>query len=385
MPTDSFSVNAGNPPRTEPQASPEDADRPDEDISGPDPGPGPDLGPDAGPDPADRLTRTVVVARSLDEVLRLITLLEESPEHARIAAEAVRAAAVERPVDDVTRMVDSLSRPPHSPDTADAAIRTATEQRTVDDVSRLMTLLHRPPHDPRVADEAVRSAAASRTVEELAELIGRLGNEKAASAPPPPDASLSPDAPWSDGPSSAGDDAEKRSARQSTVAIAPLVTSIRPVSVRRPSGRTGGLPLWLRWLAAVAFLACGVANLPLYGHGAPAYVYGALLAAAVLCLVAALVVPLFGRGTAIAVVVAVVASGALAAARLVPTGGRARAVGDALEYTLAPGGVATGAALAAVVAGIAALLALAGVFDRNKDAGRPRYGTPVLMSDRGVD
>ncbi|MFJ6569498.1 hypothetical protein ACIQNU_18935 [Streptomyces sp. NPDC091292] len=369
MATDSFPAHTGNPPPTEPEA-PYDAGRPDEDISGP------------GPDPADRLTRTVVVARSLDEVLQLITLLEESPDHARIVAEAVRAAAVERPVDDVTRMVDSLSRPPHSPDTADAAIRTATEQRTLDDVSRLMVLLHRPPHAPRAADEAVRSAAASRTVEELAELIGRLGHEKAAPAEPPPD-EPSPDAP-PPVEDDAKDDAKMRPARQPAVKVAPLVTPIRPVSAHRAAGRTVGPRLWLRWLAALAFLASGLTNLPLYGHGASASVYGALLAGAVLCLVAAVVVPLLRRGAAVAAGVAVLVSVAFAGARLVPAG-RTRAVGDALEHTLAPGGVAAGAALAAVVAGIAVLLVLAGVFDRNKDTGRPRYGNPVLMSDRGID
>ncbi|MFI5972360.1 hypothetical protein [Streptomyces sp. NPDC051452] len=130
-------------------------------------------------DPLRGLVHAAVADRPVEDVVRLITLLERSPEHARTTADALRAAAVDRSVEDVTRLVALLSEPPREPDSAQEAIRAATERRSLEDVTRLMQLLHRAPAGSQCGQAAVRAAAASRPVEELAELIGRLAADGA--------------------------------------------------------------------------------------------------------------------------------------------------------------------------------------------------------------
>ncbi|MFG2636548.1 hypothetical protein ACGFX8_22165 [Streptomyces sp. NPDC048362] len=130
-------------------------------------------------DPLRGLVHAAVADRPVEDVVRLITLLERSPEHARTTADALRAAAVDRSVEDVTRLVALLSEPPREPDSAQEAIRAATERRSLEDVTRLMQLLHRAPAGSECGQAAVRAAAASRPVEELAELISRLAADGA--------------------------------------------------------------------------------------------------------------------------------------------------------------------------------------------------------------
>ncbi|MFJ8200738.1 hypothetical protein [Streptomyces sp. NPDC096152] len=146
----------------------------------------------AAGDPVLGLVRAAVGDRPVEEVVRLVTLLEESPEYADAAVHVLRAAAVDRPVEDVARLVAELTRPPRSADSADDAIRAAVAGRGVEDVTRLMALLHRAPLRPHCGREAVRAAATGRPVEELVDLIGRLTRDRheytwRAEAPGTPD------------------------------------------------------------------------------------------------------------------------------------------------------------------------------------------------------
>ncbi|MFG2603595.1 hypothetical protein ACGFT2_08610 [Streptomyces sp. NPDC048514] len=136
-------------------------------------------------DPLDDLVRAAVADRPVEDVVRLITLLERSPEHARTTADALRAAAVGRSVEDVTHLVTLLTELPQGFDSADEAIRTAAEHRPLDDVTRLMRLLHRTPVGPRCGQAAVQAAAVGRPVEELAELIGLLAADRSVHQDPP--------------------------------------------------------------------------------------------------------------------------------------------------------------------------------------------------------
>ncbi|MFC9467955.1 hypothetical protein ACFTUH_24810, partial [Streptomyces coelicoflavus] len=128
-------------------------------------------------DPVGDLVRAAVADRPLEEVVDLITTMEQSPQYAQATIDALRAVGVNRSVEDVTRLVGLLTRPPRHSDSADEAIRAAAECRSVEDVTRLMALLHRTPLEPHCGQEAVRAAATGRPVEELVELIGRLAED----------------------------------------------------------------------------------------------------------------------------------------------------------------------------------------------------------------
>ncbi|MFB6791993.1 hypothetical protein ACFCWT_35640, partial [Streptomyces olivaceus] len=128
-------------------------------------------------DPVGDLVRAAVADRPLEEVVDLITTLEQSPKYAQATVDALRAVGVNRSVEDVTRLVGLLTRPPRHPDSADEAIRAAAESRSVEDVTRLMGLLHRTSLEPHCGQAAVRAAATGRPVEELVELIGRLAED----------------------------------------------------------------------------------------------------------------------------------------------------------------------------------------------------------------
>ncbi|MGM9443132.1 MFS transporter, partial [Streptomyces murinus] len=118
-------------------------------------------------DPLLGLVRTAVTTRPLEDVVRLITLLEGAPEHTRTLAEAVRSAGLDRSVADVTRLAALLTRPPRTPAGADAVLRAAAGQRPVDEVGMLLRLLYRTPLEPRCRQTAVQAAATGRTVGEL--------------------------------------------------------------------------------------------------------------------------------------------------------------------------------------------------------------------------
>ncbi len=59
--------------------------------------------------------RAAVADRPLEEVVALITMLEQSPQYAQATVDALRAVGVNRSVEDVTRLVGLLTRPPRHP------------------------------------------------------------------------------------------------------------------------------------------------------------------------------------------------------------------------------------------------------------------------------
>ncbi|MGV9556930.1 hypothetical protein [Streptomyces sp. NPDC003522] len=139
----------------------------------------------AYPDPVDGLLHAAAAHRPLEDVVRLVALLEESEEGRQAAADVLRAIGTDRPVEDVARLVAVLSRSPHDAGHADHVIRAAAGSRPVEEVTRLMTLLYREPLERHCGDEAVRAAAAHRPVEELAELVARLARHRREGAAGP--------------------------------------------------------------------------------------------------------------------------------------------------------------------------------------------------------
>ncbi|WP_330286896.1 hypothetical protein [Streptomyces sp. NBC_00576] len=201
---------------------------------------------------ADGLVRTVVVVRPLDDVVELVTLLEQSPDGLPTAASVLRVAAVARSVEDVSRLVELLGPPGHGVDRMDEAIRTAAEQRPAAEVGRLVALLHAAP----------RAAHAEAQDKGLA---------------------------------------TGRAARQGE----------KVVAARNPGG---GDVLWLRRAVAVLVLLCGAAHFPLDWVDTPRHGLAASLGISTLCLLAGAAL-WFSRSPA-AAAAAVVVPGALAAAQL---------------------------------------------------------------------
>ncbi|KOV78486.1 membrane protein [Streptomyces sp. NRRL WC-3723] len=138
------------------------------------------------------LIHAAVADRPVEDVVRLITLLERSPEPARMTADALRAVAVDRSVEDVTRLVQ---------------------------------LLHLSPVEPHCAEAAVRAVAVHRPVEELAELIGRLAAER---------------------------DAGEAEAEPARAEVGPLSATAEPVAVPDPQDRAAGDRLQAERALAVA-------------------------------------------------------------------------------------------------------------------------------------
>ncbi|GGU96735.1 hypothetical protein GCM10010260_35430 [Streptomyces filipinensis] len=128
-------------------------------------------------DPLHGLVRAAVADRPLEDVVRLITLLENSPEYSRATADALRAVGVDRSVEDLARLVALLTEPPRDSGSADEVVRAAAAGRSLDDVARLVQLLYRTSGEPHCGRAAVQ-AAANRPIEELAELIGRLSADR---------------------------------------------------------------------------------------------------------------------------------------------------------------------------------------------------------------
>jgi len=303
-------------------------------------------------DPMHGLVRAAVADRPLEEVLQLITLLEQSPKYAQATVDALRAVGVDRSVEDVTRLVTLLTRPPRNPDCADEAIRAAAECRPVEDVTRLMDLLHQAPLEPHCAEEAVR-AAAGRPVEELVQLIGRLAEEQDAPghvSGMAADQSTAQAAPVSDtaGRIPAGPpDPERaggRTARQH-----------RP---RRPRTATRGSapPAWPRLFAAAALVLCGLSYFPLHRDGASDTAYGFALGVSILCVLLAPALVLHGSVSVLAV--ATVVPAALAAIQLFDGRFHSTRLSQALRITAAPPWFAGLMAVLAALAALTALLAL---------------------------
>jgi hypothetical protein len=285
-------------------------------------------------DPVGDLVRAAVADRPLEDVVHLITLLEQSPQYAQSTAAALRAVGVDRSVEDVTRLVALLTRPPRDADSADEAIRAAAESRPVEDVTRLVALLNRSELQPHCGQEAVRAAATGRPVEELVELIGRLATE-----PPPqpsPETHEAYDEEWRPEPEVPG-------------------ASAFPAPPPHPPapGRTRGAALWPSRIAALALLVCGVLCFPVHQDGASLQVYGFALGVSLLCvLLAAMTL----RPVAPLLALAVVVPAGVAAGQLLNGQFRSAGLARALELPLAPAWLAGTAAVCASLAALTALV-----------------------------
>ncbi|MGY1496448.1 hypothetical protein ACW4TU_07470 [Streptomyces sp. QTS52] len=284
------------------------------------------------------LVRTVVVARPLDDVVQLVTLLEQSPDGLPTAATVLRVAAVARSVEDVSRLVELLGPPAHGVDRMDEAIRTAAEQRPVAEVGRLVALLHAAPHSAHAEAQAVRAAATGRPVEDLVQLIGGIGDVQDRERDPDP-------------------------------AIANTAPRVQEAAAVARAGRRD--VLWLRRAVAVLVMLCAAAHFPLDWVDAPRHGLAAALGVSALCLLAGAAL-WFGRSPAVAAA-AVIVSGALAAAHLV--GGHVGS--ETLAYVRQAGGaVSPLPALAAWAATLAALAALAVSLIRGRRVGGARDTAP---------
>ncbi len=301
-------------------------------------------------DPMHRLVHAAVADRPLDEVLQLITLLEQSPKYAQATVDALRAVGEDRSVEDVTRLVTLLTQPPRSPDCADEAIRAAAENRPVEDVTRLMALLQRAPLEPHCGEEAVR-AAAGRPVEDLVQLIGRLAEEQDASARAPGPAADRSTAPL-----------HEASGRTPADTHEPEPAGDRPAArqrrARRPrtTTRRGTPPVWPRLIASAALILCGLSYFPLHRDGASATAYGFALGVSILCVLLAPALVLHGGLFVLAV--SVVVPAALAALQLFDGRFHSSRLSQALRITAAPPWFAGLIAVLAALAALTALLAL---------------------------
>ncbi|MER5257233.1 MULTISPECIES: hypothetical protein [unclassified Streptomyces] len=343
----------GAPPREQPAPWPQTADQDTDEVPQehtayeaddgplgrqapePDVAPSQQAAPDADDEAVVELIRVAVVSRPLDDVVDLVTLLEQSPDGVTTAASVLRLAAVARSVDDVTRLVELLGPPKHSVDHMDEAIRHAAEERPIPEVSRLVQLLSRPPHDPHSGAEAVHAAGTTRSVEDLMQLIDSLRDHKAADTT----GIDIPDAP--------------------RVPNTPPAEAARPATAPAPAAGTahaqGATPLvWLRRMAGVLLLLCAAAHFPLNWSDASTLALSAALGVSVICAVAG--VALFLSGSPVVAVASTLVAGALAVGHLVDD----RFDSRTLAYVLRPDGVtAPIPAVSAVVAALAALLVVA--------------------------
>lgn len=327
-----------------PRVAPDTDDAPSEQVE-----------PSLHDDTVDELIRVAVVSRPLDDVVDLVTLLEQSPAGVTTAASVLRLAAVARSVDDVTRLVELLGPPEHPADHMDEAIRHAAEERPVPEVSRLVHLLSRPPHDAHSSAEAVHAAGTTRSVEDLMQLIGSLKEHKAADYPEvkAPDAPLAPpagaDAGYPAAPAAqAAQDAEAAAAQATT----PL--------------------LWLRRVAGVLLLLCAAAHFPLNWSDAPTVGLFAALGVSVVCALSGAALCL--SGSPIVAVASTLVAGAVTIGHLLDD----RVNSTTLAYVLRPDGVtAPIPTLTAVAATLAALLVVALTVTRLRSATN-RNATPRL-------
>ncbi|GAA3104616.1 hypothetical protein ACFQ0X_02530 [Streptomyces rectiviolaceus] len=282
-------------------------------------------------DAVEELIRVAVVSRPLDDVVDLVTLLEQSPDGVPTANSVLRLAAVARSVDDVTRLVELMGPPEHAADHMDEAIRHAAEERPIPEVSRLVHLLSRPPHDPHSGAEAVHAAGTTRSVEDLMKLIGSLRERKEAENNTEFGPLAAPIAPPAD------------------------AISTAPVPADEGVHAQGATPLvWLRRAAGVLLLLCAAAHFPLNWSDASTLGLSAALAVSVICALAGAALCLSGS-PAVAVVSTLVA-GALAVSHLVDDQVGSRT----LAYVLRPDGVtAPLPALSAVIATLASLVVVA--------------------------
>lgn len=307
-------------------------------------------------DAVEELIRVAVVSRPLDDVVDLVTLLEQSPDGETTAASVLRLAAVARSVDDVTRLVELLGPPEHPADHMDEAIRHAAEERPVPEVSRLVHLLSRPPHDAHSSAEAVHAAGTTRSVEDLMQLIGSLREHKEAD-------NLAADAPAA--PLAPPTGAEAGHPAQAPAAEAAQDTEAAAVQNKAPL-------LWLRRAAGILLLLCAAAHFPVNWSDASTVGLFAALGVSVVCALAGVALCL--TASPIVAVASTLIAGALTLGHLVDD----RVNSTTLAYVLRPDGVtAPIPTLTAVAATLAALLVVALTVAGLRAAGN-RNATPSL-------
>jgi len=275
-------------------------------------------------DPVGDPVRAGVADRPLEDIAHLIALLERSPEYAEATVAALRAVGADRSAEDVTRLVTGHVRRPAA------------------HVPRRPALPHRTPRRPQRGEAAVRVAAVGRPVEELVDLIGRLAEERQASAPPPDPAALQ---------ASAGPAVRVEAV---PAALGPGALTAHPADTLIDPRRAATPPCEPARLVVLALVVCGVLGFPLYRDGASARVYGFALAMSVLCVFVALVLSV--RSTVSTLAVGVVVPATVAAVQLLEgTVVHSAGLSRALDLALAPAWiVGTGG----VVASLAALTAL---------------------------
>ncbi|MEU0853878.1 hypothetical protein ABZ352_00335 [Streptomyces griseofuscus] len=309
-------------------------------------------------DPLVGLVRTAVTTRPLEDVVRLIALLEGAPEHTRTLAEAVRSAGLDRSVADVTRLAALLTRPPRTPAGADAVLRAAAGQRPVDEVGTLLRLLHRTPLEPRCRQTAVQAAATGRTVGELTELIGSLAADTNQPVPALPPAAPEGETPVAEGPSPTHPGPPgappRRAPRLKLLRLEPAAQAPPQKEAARHAPAGAGVRV-----AALLVFLCGAAHAPRYWAGLSHGLLGATLVASALCMLLGLALPArtpHARLGAAAAALAVTAG--LVAGQLL--GGRFGPPDPARLWaaTLAPPWLAGTAAAVAALGALAVVLAV---------------------------
>ncbi|MEU6466476.1 hypothetical protein [Streptomyces sp. NPDC046976] len=309
-------------------------------------------------DPLLGLVRTAVTTRPLEDVVRLIALLEGAPEHTRTLAEAVRSAGLDRSVADVTRLAALLTRPPRTPAGADHVLRAAAGQRPVNEVGLLLRLLYRTPLEPRCRQTAVQAAATGRTVGELTELIGRLAADADQPVRELPPAAPERDASAAEGPSPAHPlppgTPPRRAPRLKLLRLDPAAQEPPPKEAARHARAETGVRV-----AALLVFLCGAAHAPRYWAGLSHGLLGATLVASALCMLLGLALPAraaharLGAAAAALAVTAALGAGQVLGGRFgLPDSARLWAA------TLAPPWLAGTAAAVAALGALAVVLAV---------------------------
>ncbi|GEC02473.1 hypothetical protein SSP24_01280 [Streptomyces spinoverrucosus] len=316
----------------------------------PDPGAGGSVPDSAFLDPVGDLVHAAVSDRPLEEIVRLVTLMEQSPEYAQTVGAVLRAVALDRPVEDVARLVVELTRPPREADSADETIRVAVERRCLEDVSRLMALLHQASLQPHCGQEAVRAAATGRPIEELVELIGRLAQERQCEAEAAADVR-----PLAEGTPETAFAQAAMPAPDSEVARPRARRHLR-IRRARPPAQPKRPVFWPSWLAAAALVVCGAAYFPLRRDGAPLSVFAVTLGMSGLCLTLAVVLAL--RTSVAALMTGMLLPAGLAGAGLLESRVHSAGLSQAMHLTVAPPWSAGLTAVSASLASLAALLLL---------------------------
>ncbi|OUC91701.1 hypothetical protein, partial [Streptomyces swartbergensis] len=316
------------------------------------PGTGPTAGAPYG-DAVSDLVHAAVADRPLEEVVDLITSLEESPDHTQAKVDALRTAGVSRPVEDVSRLIAMLTKPPRDADCADEAIRAAAAHRPVEEVTRLVTLLHKEPQMPHVREEALRAAATGRSVGELVELIDRLGLERLDRNGRLPDGTSRPDGETGEA-EKPGRPGKRRTARPASARETHRTLDDPPADRVRATDRLARSVSWSGWLAALALALCAVAHFPLQRGGASLRLHAFALGLSVLCTVLALLLAL--RPVAVVLAGAVVVPTVLAGAQAYGNSSPSASLSRAVDLALAPPWLAAAAAACAALLALVALV-----------------------------